>query len=91
MTVKSSLRNTEDLDRMLRGLFQTMAQGNAEMAAGQEQALEAASSYAKLQMQHLNNLTGETGATISELRASVVSWSLTDYFILTYCSINFFL
>ena len=80
MTVKGSLRNAEDLDRMLRGLFQTMAQGNAEMAAGQEQALEVASSYTRLQMQHLNNLTGETGATISELRASVVSSSFIDLF-----------
>jgi hypothetical protein len=72
VAVKSSLKNTEDLDRMLKGLFQTMAQGNAEMAAEQEHALEVSANYAKLQMQHLNTLTGETGATISELRTSVV-------------------
>jgi hypothetical protein len=58
---------------MLKNLFQTMAQGNAEMAAGQEQALEVAASYAESQIQRLNNLAGDTGATISELRASVVS------------------
>jgi hypothetical protein len=72
MAVKSSLSNTEDLDRMLKTLFQTMAQGNAEMAAGQEQVLEVTMNYAKSQMQHLDVLAGETGATISELRASVV-------------------
>lgn len=60
---------------MLTRLFQTMAQGNAEMAAEQEQALEVAAKYAKLQMQYLNTLAGETGATISELQASVVCQS----------------
>lgn len=71
--VKGSLRHTEDLDRMLKKLFQTMAQGNAEMAAGQEQALDVAASYAESQMQHLNILAGDTGAAISELAASLVS------------------
>lgn len=73
MAVKASLRNTEDLDRMLKRLFQTMAQGNAEMAAKQEQALDVATSYAKSHLVHLNDLAGETGETISDLRASVVS------------------
>jgi hypothetical protein len=50
-----------------------MAQGNAEMAAGQEQALEVTTNYASSQMQYLNDLAGETGMTISELRESVVS------------------
>lgn len=57
---------------MLKRLFQTAAQGNAEMAAGQEQALEIATNHAKSQIQHLNDLASETGVTISELRESVV-------------------
>jgi ABC-type siderophore export system fused ATPase/permease subunit len=71
--VKSSLKNTEDLDHMLKRLFQTIAQGNAEMAVRQEQAMEVAASYTRSQVQNLHHLTGETGATISELRDSVVS------------------
>lgn len=71
--VKSSLKNTEALDRMLKRLFQTMAQGNAEMAARQEQAVGVAASHAKSHMHHLDDLAGVTRATISELRLSVVN------------------
>lgn len=58
---------------MLKRLFQTAAQGNAEMAASQEQALETATNHARSQVEHLNDLAGETGVTISELRKSLVS------------------
>ena len=74
---------------MLKRLFQTMAQGNAEMAAGQEQALEAAASYAKFQIEHLNDLAGETRETISELRLSVVSNVMLMQLALTYSRLTF--
>ena len=87
--VKSSLKNTEDLDRMLKRLFQTMAQGNAEMAARQEQAVGVAASHARSHMHHLDDLAGETRATISELRLSVVSNVILTQLALTYSRLIF--
>jgi hypothetical protein len=70
------MSSTEGLDRMLKSHFQTMARGHAEMAAGQEQALELTTSYAKSQIERLNDLAGETGDTIAELKESVVSLTI---------------
>jgi hypothetical protein len=42
------------------------------MAAEQEQALEITTKNTRYQMVHLNDLAGETGATIAELRESIV-------------------
>lgn len=71
--VKSSLGSSIDLQRLLRTLVETVIQSNAEVAAGQEQALAVTTNQAKSQMEDLNILAGETGANIAELKASIVS------------------
>lgn len=73
VTVKNSLGSAMDLQRMLRTLVETVVQSNAEMAAGQEQALAITTSRAKSQIEELNILAGETGASIAELKQSIVS------------------
>jgi len=58
---------------MLRNLVETVIQSNAEVAAEQEQALMVTTSHAKSQMEDLNQLAAETGASITELKESIVS------------------
>jgi len=48
-------------------------QRTAEVTAGQEQALSMTTNLAKSEMEELSILAGETGATIVELRESIVS------------------
>lgn len=71
-TVKNSLSSTLDLERMLRNLVQTVIRGNAEVAAEREQALVLTTSRAKSQIEELSILASDTGASIAELKESIV-------------------
>ena len=63
-----------DLQRMLRTLVETVIQSTAEVAAGQEQALMLTTNHAKSHLEGLNELAGETGANLAELKESIVSY-----------------
>ena len=71
--MKTMLGSTGDLQRMLKNMVETVLQSNAEMAAGQEQALSITTNRAKSQMKDLSLAAGEAGASISELKESLVS------------------
>jgi len=58
---------------MLNNMIHIVIQSTAEVAASQEQALSGTTNLAKLEMEELRILAGETGATIAELKESIVS------------------
>jgi len=58
---------------LLKNLIKIVIQRTAEVTAGQEQALSMTTNLAKSEMEELSILAGETGATIVELRESIVS------------------
>lgn len=58
---------------MLKNLVQTVIQSTAEVAAHQDQALSVTTNRAKSEIEELSVLAGETGATIAELKESIVS------------------
>jgi len=62
-----------NLQHMLKSLVQVVTQSTEEVAAGHEQALQVTTNLAKSEMKELGILARETGATIAELKDSIVS------------------
>jgi hypothetical protein len=67
-----------DLQRILKNLVNTVMQSNAEIASEQEKAIVASTGSVKSQLESLNTVADETGATIAELREAVVRQTLDD-------------
>ncbi|KAG9245100.1 hypothetical protein BJ878DRAFT_541623 [Calycina marina] len=72
-SIKTSIGSTLDLQRLLRNLVETVMASNADLAASQEQALSATTNRAKAEMEDLNALAGDTGATIAELKEAIAT------------------
>ena len=71
-----------DLQRMLKNLMQIIIQSTAEVAASQEEALSLTTNRAKSEMEELSSLAGEAGATVAELKESIVSGTFSEIFTL---------
>jgi hypothetical protein len=62
-----------DLQRALKQLFDTVIQGNAEMASEQENAVAVNTQHAKSELESLSTLVGETKESVAMLAESIVS------------------
>jgi hypothetical protein len=71
-SIKTAKGSTIDLQRMVKVLLDTVMKSNADVAAGQEQALAATTDLANSRMTDINAMAGDTVATLRGLRNVVM-------------------